>query len=123
MSAAALLIAALLGGQTPQEPPPPGARYMASGSEPFWTLVIYDDRTTLSGVADEELVFPRARQSVLRGVRHWQARGGARAVRIEARRARCETEAAEIYADTVRVHFEDRVLTGCGGRLIRGIEE
>jgi uncharacterized membrane protein len=123
MMLAALLAAALAAGQTPQDDAPAGARYVANGSEPFWTLIIYDDRITLSGVEEDELAFPTVSPRPIRGIRTWRSRAGGRTISIEARNAPCEDEATQIYADTVRIRVDGRVLNGCGGRLVRGIEE
>jgi uncharacterized membrane protein len=115
-----LLIAA--GCATSQRPYTPvnDVRYQAMGAEPFWMLVIGDDRILLrSSTFEGERSWLRTLPRTEGGTRIWQSGEGGQRITIEARPGPCETEGEETYADHVRVAFPGGALTGCGGRLIR----
>jgi len=79
--------------------------YQALGAEPFWTLVIGDDRIVLGSSSFE-------------GERSWRSEHQGSTVTVESRPGPCETEGEEVYEDDVRVIVGDQSLTGCGGRLL-----
>ncbi|HST37103.1 MAG TPA: hypothetical protein VLK25_10805 [Allosphingosinicella sp.] len=113
------LAAACAANQRPYAPVD-NVRYQAMGAEPFWLLVIGDDRIVLrSSDQGGEAVWPRTLPRAEGDRRVWQSGDGLGAITIEARPGPCQTEGEEVYADQVRVRLSGRELNGCGGRLIR----
>jgi len=93
--------------------------YQALGAEPFWTLVIGDDRIVLGSSSFEgERSWPRTLPRTVGGVRTWRSEHQGSTVTVESRPGPCETEGEEVYEDDVRVIVGDQSLTGCGGRLL-----
>jgi len=114
-----LALAACAANRSPYAPVD-NVRYQAMGAEPFWLLVIGDDRIILrSSDQAAEAVWPRTLPRTEGDRRIWQAGDGIRVISVETRPGPCETEGEEIYADHVRVRLSGRELNGCGGRLLR----
>ena len=100
--------------------PVDNVRYQAMGAEPFWLLVIGDDRIVLrTSEQGEDAIWPRTLPRTGNGTRIWQSGEGVQVITVEARPGPCETESEQVYADHVRVRLSGRELTGCGGRLLR----
>jgi hypothetical protein len=99
--------------------------YQAFGS-PSWAVAIGDDIALRLGHDhfDAPVVvaiyrYPRALAREWDGVRSWRSVRGASAIVIEARPGPCTSPGGYRFEDNVRVTQGDRVLTGCGGRLLR----
>lgn len=99
--------------------------YEALGAEPFWVLMIGDDRIVLHAGLNQQgaeeggpAVWPRTLPRTVDGVKTWESGDGTSVITIEARPGPCTTEGEEVYEDHVRVRLSGRELTGCGGRLI-----
>lgn len=101
--------------------------YQAFGS-PSWRLAIGDDIALRLGHdhfdGDDGLVaaiyrYPRTLVRDWDGVRRWHSELRGDAITIEARPGPCTNPGGYQFEDNVRVTQGDRVLTGCGGRLVR----
>ena len=115
----ALALAACATSNTPYAPVD-NVRYQAMGAEPFWLLVIGDDRIVLrTSEQGEDSVWPRTLPRTENGTRIWQSGEGVQVIAVEARPGPCETESEQVYADRVRIRLSGRELNGCGGRLLR----
>jgi hypothetical protein len=98
--------------------------YQAFGS-PSWQLAIGDDialrlgHDHFDGSTVAIYRYPRTLRRELDGVRTWRSVQGGSAIVIEARPGPCTNPGGYRFEDRVRVTQGDRVLTGCGGRLVR----
>jgi len=104
--------------------------YQALGS-PSWQLAIGDDIALRLGhdhfdgdggpLVAAIYRYPRTLARDWEGVRRWHSTtGGGSNIVIEARPGPCTSPGGYQFEDNVRVTQGSRVLTGCGGRLIRG---
>lgn len=97
-----------------QQPSPAGSApsYSASGTEPFWSLLIAGGELRLERVGQPPLVESAPpRETVANG---WRAAG--QSVRVEALAAPCvNSMSGAEFADTVTVTVDGETLRGCGG--------
>ncbi|HTU10942.1 MAG TPA: hypothetical protein VMG08_08600 [Allosphingosinicella sp.] len=106
------------GGRALTAPPLPD--YGAAGSEPFWWLEIADGRLTFQ-MHDRVIIAAAPRPAVT-------GDGRARVYRtpkiiLSIRRADCEMDDDQAYADTVTVIAAGRTVHGCGGPVVRAATE
>lgn len=103
--------------------------YEAIGGSPSWRLAIGDDialRLGHDNFPDDEVAFviyryPRTLSREWEGVRRWHSTsGGVSPIVIEVRPGPCAAGGGPQFEDNVRVTQGSRLLSGCGGRLIRG---
>ena len=98
--------------------------YQALGS-PSWQLAIGDDialrlgHDHFDGSTIAIYRYPRTLRHELDGVRTWRSVRGESAIVIEARPGPCDNPGGYRFEDIVRVTQGERVLTGCGGRMLR----
>ena len=108
-----LAAAALLAGCLPH-PPPPEAPYRAVAQAPAdWTLIIDDKHVTFIG-AQAQAPLRQPRPQVIVGVAgevYQTPRVNVNIVHQPCRDGRTSLE----YPDTVQVHVDGRLHTGCGG--------
>ena len=95
---------------------PPAATYVASGSEPFWTLEIGAGQLNLRSGMGPDISIPTPRRERIRGGYRYRARG----LLVVIRHRPCDEEDARTYADTVHVTAYGYTARGCGGAWLGG---
>ena len=96
--------------------------YQAAGGPPGWILAVSPSRIVLRLAAEQRdkpalvIEYPAPRTAFADGVKTWSAGTGTQTVEIEARRRPCRHGATR-FQDEVRVRLQNRVLSGCGGRI------